>query len=301
MALLQEEELSVAELTQITELAQSRVSTHLGKLRDAKLVAPRRQGNSTFHRLHEGMPTPAKSLWQLVRGELLEGGLDDATIRTDRARCKELVRAREAAWPDVVAGQMERHYSPGRTWEATARAFLGLARFGDVLDAGSGDGTLAALIAPRAHTVTCLDRSEKVLEAARQRLSAHPNARVVAGDLERLPFEESGFDTVMLFNVLTFLQRPELALAEAARVLRPGGNVVVVTLAEHRHADITGAYGHVRRGFAPATLRAALVDAGFEVETCDVTSRERRKPKFRIVSAFARRPMDSSNHRGTSP
>ncbi len=293
MALLQDEELSVAELTQILELAQSRVSTHLGKLRDAKLVATRRQGSSTFQRVHEGMPPAAKTMWRVIRGALDEGGVDDATIGADRARCRALVKAREAAWPDAVAGQMERHYSPGRTWEATARAFLGLARFGDVLDAGSGDGTLAALIAPRAKSVTCVDRREKVLAAARQRLAGLDNVRVEAGDLEALPFDGERFDTVMLFNVLTYLRSVEPALAEAARVLRPGGNVAIVTLAEHRHPEITAAYGHVRPGLDPRDLHRALSRAGFSVETCEVTSRERRKPHFSIISAFA--------HKETTP
>jgi len=288
MALLREEELSVAELTQITELAQSRVSTHLGKLRDAQLVTPRRQGKSTFHRLNEGMPASANTLWQVVQATLDEGAPDEL-IDADRERCRALVKAREAAWPDAVAGQMERHYSPGRTWEATARAFLGLARHGHVLDAGSGDGTLAALIAPRAESVTCLDRSEKVLEAARQRLSRHENVHIERGELEHLPFENERFDTVMLFNVLTYLREPGRALREAARVLRPGGNVAIVTLEAHRHAGLTAAYGHVVPGFELEELRRLIRRAGFDVESCEVTSRERRKPKFSVISAFAHR------------
>lgn len=289
LALLADEELSVAELTEITGLPQSRVSTHLGKLREANIVAPRKHGSSTFYRVRGDMPAGARALWDAVRA-----GLDDASLEADRERCAALVRAREAAWPDAVAGQMERHYSPGRTWEATARAFLGLARFGDVLDAGSGDGTLAALIAPRARSVTCLDRSERVLEAAARRLAEHGNARVVRGDLHELPFEDASFDTVMLFNVLTYARRPERALAEAARVLRPGGHVAIVTLAAHEHADVTGGYGHVVPGFAPDALRAALEAAGLAVDRCEITSRERREPHFSVISAFADKPGNAA-------
>ncbi len=287
LALLAEEELSVAELTEITGLPQSRVSTHLGKLRDAHLVAPRRHGSSTFHRLRADMPAPARAMWDVVRA-----GLDDAAIATDRERCAALVRAREAAWPDAVAGQMERHYSPGRTWEATARGFLGLTRFGDVLDVGSGDGTLAALIAPRARSVTCLDPSDRVLEAAERRLAGMDNVRLCRGDLHELPFEDGSFDTVMLFNVLTFARRPERALAEAARVLRPGGHVAVVTLAAHDHADVASALGHLVPGFDPADVRGWLEAAGLEDVRCEITSRERRQPRFSVISAFADKPRD---------
>jgi len=281
LALLAEEELSVAELTQVLQLAQSRVSTHLGKLRDAGLVATRREGASTYHRLHAAMPARARGLWELVREPL-----DDAQLEADRRRCAALVRARERGWPDAVAGRMERHYSPGRTWEATARGFLGLTRFGDVLDAGSGDGTLAELIAPRARSVTCLDRSDKVLEAARRRLAGMDNVEVVKGDLHELPFDDASFDTVMLFNVLTFARRPDAVVAEAARALRPGGQLAIVTLATHTHEDVTSAYGHVVGGFDAATLSGYLEAAGLSVDQCAITSRERRKPHFDVISAF---------------
>lgn len=282
LSLLAREELSVAELTQITELAQSRVSTHLGKLREAGLVNDRRQGASTFYRASDAMPDAARSVWTL-----LDAQLEDRVLDTDRERCEALVRAREAAWPDAVAGQMERHYSPGRTWEATARGFLGLMRFGDVLDAGSGDGTLAALIAPRAKSVTCLDRSETVLEAARTRLSEHDNVRFSSGDLLELPFADRSFDQVMLFNVLTFARDPQRALSEAARVLRARGLLAIVTLRAHAHASITESYGHVVPGFDPRKLAKMIARTGLTVSSCEVTSRERRKPYFEIVSAFA--------------
>jgi ubiquinone/menaquinone biosynthesis C-methylase UbiE len=186
-----------------------------------------------------------------------------------------------------VAGQMERHWSPGRTWDAFARAFLGLVRLGDVLDGGSGDGVIAQLVAPRAKSVTCLDRSTRVLDAARTRLARLPNVRVVQGDLQDVPSGDAEFDHVLLFNVLTSAKQPDRVLAEAARVLRPGGGVTLITLAAHRHLDQTAAYGHVHPGFAPAALRRMLTGAGLDVDACDVTSRERRQPHFEVITAFA--------------
>lgn len=282
LALLARHELSVAEITQVTELAQSRVSTHLGKLREHGLVSDRREGSSTFYRTSEAMPEQAQKLWAVLRDEL-----DDRVLDSDATRSEALVRARDRAWPDAVAGQMERHYSPGRTWEATARGFLGLSRLGDVLDAGSGDGTLAALIAPRARSVTCLDRSEKVLDAARARLGKHKNVRFSLGDLLELPFDDASFDHVMLFNVLTCARRPERAIEEAARVLRKKGSLAIVTLRKHQHSAITAAYGHVVPGFTPKELAKAIAAAGLNVELCEVTSRERRQPFFEVITAYA--------------
>ena len=123
LALLARHELTVAELTGILEVGQSRVSTHLGRLREAGLLRDRRNGASTVYALNGAMPQDARGLWTL-----LERQIDDTVLASDARRCGELLRARDsgAEWPDAVAGQMERHYSPGRTWEATARAFLGL-------------------------------------------------------------------------------------------------------------------------------------------------------------------------------
>jgi ubiquinone/menaquinone biosynthesis C-methylase UbiE len=101
---------------------------------------------------------------------------------------------------------------------------------------------------------------------------------------------DRSFDHVLLFNVLADAERPARVVGEAARVLRPGGSLVLVTLAPHGHAEVTAAYGHVHAGFEPATLRAMLRRAGLEVDRCEVTSRERREPHFQVVTAFARRP-----------
>src|SRR4051794_38763399 len=154
-SLLEKDELTVAEITRVTDLPQSRVSTHLGKLREAGVLRDRRQGASTYYSMNDGaMPADVRRVWTVVTGTL-----DEPLLRADRERCAALVRSRESGrgWPDAVAGQMERYYSPGRTWETTARGLLGLVRLGEVLDAGSGDGALAALLAPRARHITCLD------------------------------------------------------------------------------------------------------------------------------------------------
>jgi SAM-dependent methyltransferase len=263
----------------ITDAGQSRVSTHLGKLRDAGLLRDRRAGASTFYALHAGaMPEAAKKIWSLVEAEV-QGGV----LETDRARCQSVVagRGRGGGFPDALAGQMERHYSPGRTWEAMARGLIGLLELGDVLDAGSGDGTLAELLCPRARSVTCVDRSERMIGAARERLGGADNVRFFVGDVHELPFDPSSFDQALLFNVLTLTASPPRVHA--------GGTLALVTLAEHEHAEVTDAYGDVQPGFSPAKLRRMLQKAGLAVSSCDVTSREKRPPHFHVVTALARK------------
>jgi len=291
LALLGDNELTVNELCSVTELGQSRVSTHLGKLRDAGLVRDRRAGGSTYYRMANGdLPAPARKLWSVVAADL-----NDAQLATDRRRCAAVLRARADArkgdrWPDSVAGEMERHYSPGRTWEALARGLIGLCDLGDVLDAGAGDGATAELLAPRARTITCIDVSETLIDAARVRLAGHANVRAEVADLHALPFPDASFDQVLLLNVLTHLRAPAQALTELARVLRPGGRLALVTLAAHEHLEVTAAYGHVTAGFKPAEIRKLLEKAGLAVEQCAVTSREKRAPQFEVVTAFAEKP-----------
>jgi SAM-dependent methyltransferase len=287
MALLEQQELSVAELTAITDLGQSRVSTHLGKLRDAGLLRDRRVGASTYYRVTDGgMPAPARTLWELLRAQLR----DDA-LESDRLRCEALVRARDRGWPDAIAGQMERHYSPGRTWESLARALVGLLQLGDVLDVGCGDGTTAQLLRGQSRSYTGVDRSERMIAAARRRLDGS-DVKVVEGDMHALPFDAGAFDQVLMLHVLTYAEAPSKAVSEAARVLRPGGALAVAALAEHGHTDTAATYGHRNNGFRPATLRRLLERGGLDVTSCGVTSRERRPPHFEVVTAFAHKPAE---------
>lgn len=284
MALLAREELSVAELTNVTQLPQSRVSTHLGKLREAEVLRDRRVGPSTFYALNDGaMPDEVRNVWSLVSSQI-----DDAVIETDRKRCEAILRARNGngRWPDVVAGEMERHYSPGRTWESMARGFSALIKLGDVLDVGAGDGTVAELLAPRARSYVALDISEKLVTAARARVGSR--AECVVGDAHALPFADNSFDEVLLLNVLAATETPLTVVREAARVTR--GSVLVVTLDAHEYASVTAAYHHVHAGFRPAAIRKLLEKAGLVVEQCEVTSRERRAPHFAVITALGVKP-----------
>ena len=183
LALLEGEELTVAELAAVLHLAQPRVSTHLAKLKEAGLVRDRRAGVSAYYRANAEGDEHQQALIASLRENI-----DDALLREDAERLPAVLanRARAEGWADTVAGDMERHYSPGRTWETLARALLQLLGTGDVLDIASGDGITAELLAPHAHSIVCVDSSERVAEAAAKRLQAFRNVEVHQGDMHAL-------------------------------------------------------------------------------------------------------------------
>lgn len=285
LALLETEELTVAELAQITRLAQPRVSTHLARLREAGLVVDRRDGVSVYYRLGNPEDNPElHRLWALFRDDL-----DDAVVAADAERLPEIMaqRALGRNWPDTVAGDMERHYSPGRTWEATTRALVQLLSLGRVLDIASGDGVMGELLARQAESIDCVDVSEKVVAAGRERVKPFANVQFHLGDMHALPFDDKVFDSVLMMHALTYSNQPQKALAEAARTIKPGGRLVGATLRKHRHSAQVKNFGHANNGFTPKQLSAMLKKAALQTEFCDVTSVERKTPNFEIITFLA--------------
>ena len=289
-ALLSAFELTVAELTAVMGLGQSKVSTHLARLKEQSLVLDRKVATSSFYRLNEsGMSPPTHKIWDALRSTL-----DDASISSDRRRAELVIEARDkVSWPERQAGELERHYSPGRTWESLARGFAGLVRAGEVLDVGAGDGTVAELIAPRCRRYVCLDLSHKLLAAARARLHTADSISLVHGDMHALPFADERFELVLLFNVLAYADDPARALEEAQRVIKPGGELVVVTLHKHQSMDVAAQYGHRQSGFSPRWLKSKLA-AQMRVTHCEVSSRERARPNFEVVTCFAQKVRASA-------
>lgn len=282
LALLAGEELTVAELSSITQLAQPRVSTHLAKLKEAGLVRDRRAGVSAYYRFDEANLDPAqRELWRSLRE-----GSDDPLLRQDAERVTSVLAARavEQNWADSVAGDMERHYSPGRTWEALARTALPLLETGDVLDIASGDGVLAELLSPHAKRYVCVDTSSRVVVAASERLRRFSNVEVLEGDMHALAFEDASFDLVVLMHALTYSTRPAQAVGEAARMLRPGGRLLLSSLARHEHQSTVSAYSHVNLGFTDKELRRFAEKAGLQVSNLGTVTRERRPPHFEVIS-----------------
>lgn len=287
LALLEHEELTVAELAAVLHLAQPRVSTHLAKLRDANLVRDRRSGVSAYYRANNEGDAAQHALLASLRANI-----DDALLREDAARVPRVLadRARGEGWADTVAGDMERHYSPGRTWETVARALLQLLGTGDVLDIASGDGVTAELLAPHAHSIVCIDSSERVVEAATRRLKPFANVQVRQGDMHALNLGRQRFDLVLMLHALTYAEHPPKAVAEAARVLRSGGRLLAVTLGRHDHRAVVAPFDHRNLGFRLEQLSGFATAAGLDVVSCSRLSRERKAPHFEVISLLARKP-----------
>lgn len=281
-ALLRDRELRVTDLVWVTGIAQSRVSTHLGRLRDAGFVRDRQEGSQSFYAL------AVDSLSPTVRAVLEEvTRATDPTLEGDQKRLLVLDAKRRGRLPDSFAGEMDRHYSPGRTWQSLAVGFAALLRLGDVLDVGSGDGAAAAYLAPSCRSLTCIDTSSRMIDAARERLAKYPDVKVQVADVHDLPFRAASFDTVVVFHTLTYAERPARALEECARVLRPGGRCVLLSLDHHKQSEVTAPYGERHPGFAPRALRSLLGKAGLDVLTSEVACREIKKPHFEVVLAVA--------------
>ncbi|HVT07928.1 MAG TPA: metalloregulator ArsR/SmtB family transcription factor [Polyangia bacterium] len=287
-ALLRDKELCVTDLVKVTGIAQSRVSTHLGRLREAGFVRDRRNGPQSFYALE------SRSLPVAVRACLEEAiSSGDPTLESDRKRLKELETERRGGGVDALSDDLERDYSPGRTWQSLASGIAALLQLGDVLDVGSGDGAAAASIAPYCRSLTCIDTSPRLIEAARARLARHDNVRVQVADAHELPFADASFDAVMVFHTLTYAERPPRVLSECARVLRPGGRLVVLCLDEHRQSEVTSRYGERHPGFSPRTVRGMLARAGLAVLSARVASREIRRPHLQVVLAVAEKNAPS--------
>ena len=285
LALLEREELTVAELSAVMRLAQPRVSTHLAKLKEADLVRDRRAGVSAYYRVNTELDTRSAALLHSLHANVDDGLLDDDAQRLPTVLAR---RARAEGWADSVAGDMERHYSPGRTWEALARALTGLIEVGDVLDIASGDGVLAELLAPHAHSILCLDASDRVVTAARKRLKAQRNVEVRLGDMHALDVGDRRFDLVLLMHALTYSEQPAKVIVEAARTLKPGGRLLATTLARHAHRNTVVPFDHRNLGFRDEELREFARKAGLKVLSCERVTRERRPPHFEVLSLLAR-------------
>lgn len=283
--LLRGRELCVTDLVRVIGVAQSRVSTHLGRLRDAGFVRDRRQGAQSFYALAtDNLPAPAR----MILDEAAD--LADPTLEEDQKRLLALDAERRGGLPESAGDEMERDYSPGRTWHSLAVGLAAFLKLGDVLDAGSGDGAAASSLAPYCRSLTCIDTNPRMIEAARKRLARHSHVRTQVADLHQLPFEDASFDAVLMFHTLTYAERPARALGECARVLRPGGRLVLLCLDEHRQMEVTARYGERHPGFSPRAVRGLLSRAGLTPVSAEVACREMRKPHLQVVLAIADKP-----------
>jgi ubiquinone/menaquinone biosynthesis C-methylase UbiE/DNA-binding transcriptional ArsR family regulator len=288
LALLGEAELSVQELQEITRLGQSRISTHLGLLGEAGWVVSRREGRRTFYRVAPGWEGEGKQggLRRLaVEGaeELEERAGDRVNLRRVLARRME----REQVYFDQVAGRFDRVYGPGRSWEAFGQVLLRILPPLTVADLGSGEGLLSELLARRCRRVIAVDNSAKMVAygTAKARKNGLTNLEFRLGDLQDPPLASGSVDLVILSQALHHAEDPAKAMGGAHRILKSGGQVMILDLLEHHFEKAREWYGDRWLGFAESDLQGWLEGAGFRRVQVGVVAREEEPPHFQTVLA----------------
>ena len=287
LRVLAEDRFNVTELTSILDAAQSGVSRHLGLLKDAGLVVEEREAGYVYYRLNEeARHNGHGSLWSLLDSQFATSG-DDQAVRQDEARLQEVLRLRKENFESH--GDM-RQLVPGRSWAAWARALGHLLPPLDVADIGCGDGYLTLEAARWARTVVGIDRSESVLDRASELAERRQvrNVQWKQGDLARLPLDDASIDVALLSQTLHHASDPQRAVAEAARILRPGGRVLVLDLREHDQAWVRTRFGDRHLGFSPAQIETMLRDAGLEAVRVQVGARKSGDPFVVLIASGAK-------------
>jgi len=289
LLLLRAEELSVAELQEILVMGQSTISTHLSQLKTAGLVEDRRIGKNSLYRLTTGNGNDVLAgLLTRAEHEIPEAGHDKTTARRVVKKRQDKMRA----FFDSVAGRLGKDYVPGKSWKSLAEALLRLMPPMVIADLGAGDGSFSLLLAQNAAKVIAIDSSAKMIEFAREQARRHhvKNIDYRLGDMEELPIDDESVDLVFFSQSLHHALHPQHALAEAARILRPGGRIAILDLAKHRFEEAREMYADEWLGFSEAELESMLQRAGFERIQTSVVQKESEPPHFQTLLAVAHNP-----------
>jgi ubiquinone/menaquinone biosynthesis C-methylase UbiE len=285
-------ELAVGELVVVLGQSQPRVSRHVRILVEAGLVSRQREGAWVFLRLNRDSPHAA--LLELIAdspGNNDEESQTDADraalarVRDERAETARRYFADHAAEWDAIRA---RHIGEEHV-EAAMLALMAPLRCGHLLDIGTGTGRMAEIFAPLAGQVTALDRSPEMLRMARAKLAERAIAAdLVLGDFAGLPLAAQMVDTVVMHQVLHFATDPARVIAEAARVLRPGGHLLIADFAPHDQEDLRTLAAHARLGFSDAQIGSWLASAEMAPESIKTLAGDPLTVKLWL----ARRPHD---------
>jgi len=287
LLLVESEELSVAELQEILGMGQSRISTHLAQLKQAGLVEDRRNGKSILYRLNQGARSNGFSqLLSVLRqaaAEIPEAEQDSEALRLALRRRQDKMRS----YFDGLAGKFGRNYVPGRSWQGLAETLLTLMPPMVIADLGAGEGTFSQLLARRSKKVIAVDNSEKMVEYGRELASKHgvKNLEYRKGDLEAVPIKDATVDLAFFSQALHHAQHPECAVAEAMRILKPGGRIVVLDLLRHNYEEAREMYADLWLGFTEVELTRFLRQAGFKNIETSVVHSEESAPHFETLLA----------------
>jgi ubiquinone/menaquinone biosynthesis C-methylase UbiE len=269
LALLRSMELSVGELAQLLGQSQPRVSRHVRILSDSGLIGRRKEGSWVYLQLSE--PTRTDALFELTQGldeDAQQLFAADAarleSVRADRAEAaRRYFEAHAATWENVRA----LHVADAEI-ERSIASLLSERPLGALLDIGTGTGRMLELFAPKAESAIGIDRSSEMLRLARVKLEAAgiSGASLRQGDMYALPLGDRSVNSIILHQVLHYAQQPGAAVAEAARVLAPEGQLLIIDFAQHERAELKEQDAHLRLGFADDAMRGWFNAAGLELD-----------------------------------
>ena len=264
LTLLEQQELGVADLCDVLQLPQSTVSRHLKVLGDQGWVRSRRRGTTRLYRtILDELDAPARELWLVARRQTRGW----ATLKQDALRLRHRVEGRNDEARRFFSGRAGewdrlREQTYGRAFELDALVAL-LPPDYAVADLGCGTGQTLAALAPHVARAVGVDNNAAMLAAARRRTQDLTGVELLEGELEALPLAAGEVDAACMVLALSYLPDPAAALAEAGRVVRPGGRLVVVDLMPHDRAEFRREMGQAHAGIDERELAGWLAAAGF--------------------------------------
>ena len=286
LALLLREELSVAELQDLLGMGQSRISSQLALLRQGGLVSDRREGKKAFYSLKAGLSEKQLTLLRaaLDAVEELPAMIED---RENLDRILQKRRRTQEQYFNLIAGRLGKNYCQGRSWEAIGHLALNLTPAITIADLGAGEGLVSQLLARRAKQIWCIDNSSRMVEVGTElaRKNSLDNLTYKLGDIEQVPLPDKSVDLAILSQALHHAQHPQVAVDEAFRILKPGGQILVLDLAEHAFEKARELYADVWLGFKESTLHGFLKRSGFTKVGVNAVAHEKSEPNFTTLLA----------------
>lgn len=279
MALLSHGDFTVSEITQVLGLSQPRVTQYISSLEKTEIIERFKEGSWVFSRLNRKNETVGTVI-AAVLSELPEG---DATLKADKRRLDEIKAARAEAANSFFAqaandeNQLGIEYLPRGDIDAELRDMLGAGPHGTLIDLGTGSGRVLSVLSDLFSAGIGIDNNRDMLAVARHSLSlaADPHMRVQQGDLHNTKLASGTANVVTLHQVLHYLETPDDAIREAARLLGSGGQLVIVDFTNHDFEDFRERFSHRRLGFSDAEMGKLLKANGLDLaETRIVKTRD---------------------------
>ncbi len=262
MALLLQGDFTVSEITQVLGLSQPRVTQYINALEKAQVIERFKEGSWVFSRLRRNDP----KLWALVTAVLSQLPGDDTVLRADKRRLDEIKSVRADAANAFFAqasndeNQLGIEYLPREDIDAELCDMLSSGPYEMLIDLGTGSGRVLNVLSDKITTGIGIDNNRDMLSVARHSLSlaAHPHLRVQQGDLHNTNLKSALANVVTLHQVLHYLERPDGAIREAARLLTEGGQLIIIDFAAHDFEDFRERFAHRRLGFSDEDMQSLL-------------------------------------------